>query len=45
MVVMCRRRAEPQRALEALREVLSELGLTLKEAKTRTVELRAGGEE
>ncbi|MBV9006069.1 MAG: group II intron reverse transcriptase/maturase [Solirubrobacterales bacterium] len=44
MVVMCRSQAEAQRALEALREILSELGLTLKDAKTRIVELREGGE-
>jgi RNA-directed DNA polymerase len=44
VVVMCRSRAEAQRALEALREILSELGLTLKDAKTRIVELREGGE-
>ena len=44
VVVMCRTRAEAERALEALREILSELGLTLKDAKTRIVELREGGE-
>jgi RNA-directed DNA polymerase len=44
MVVMCRSQAEAQRALAALREILSELGLTLKDAKTRIVELREGGE-
>lgn len=44
MVVMCRSQAEAQRALAALREILSELGLTLKDAKTRVVELREGGE-
>ena len=43
-VVMCRSRAEAERALAALRTILSELGLTLKEAKTRIVELREGGE-
>ncbi|MDQ6774685.1 MAG: group II intron reverse transcriptase/maturase [Actinomycetota bacterium] len=44
VVVMCRTRAEAERALVALREILSELGLTLKDAKTRIVELREGGE-
>lgn len=44
LVVMCRSRAEAERALEALRAILLELGLTLKEARTRIVELREGGE-
>jgi RNA-directed DNA polymerase len=44
VVVMCRSRAEAERALAALRAILSELGLTLKDAKTRIVELRDGGE-
>ena len=44
MVVMCRTREEAERALVALRTILSELGLTLKDAKTRIVELREGGE-
>jgi RNA-directed DNA polymerase len=44
VVVMCRSRAEAERALEALRAILSELGLTLKDTKTRIVELREGGE-
>ena len=44
MVVMCRSRQEAERALGALRAILGELGLTLKEAKTRIVELREGGE-
>ncbi len=44
MVVMCRTREEADRALIALREILAELGLTLKDAKTRIVELREGGE-
>ncbi len=44
VVVMCRTRAESERALVALREILSELGLTLMDAKTRIVELREGGE-
>ncbi|MGA2928946.1 MAG: group II intron reverse transcriptase/maturase [Solirubrobacteraceae bacterium] len=44
MVVMCRTREEAEHALVALRTILSELGLTLKDAKTRIVELREGGE-
>ena len=44
IVVMCRTRAETERALAALRAILSELGLTLKDAKTRIVQLREGGE-
>jgi RNA-directed DNA polymerase len=44
VVVMCHTREEAERALDALRDILSELGLTLKDAKTRIVELREGGE-
>src|SRR3954447_3214252 len=44
VVVMCRTRVEADRALGALRAILSELGLMLKDAKTRIVELREGGE-
>jgi group II intron reverse transcriptase/maturase len=44
MVVMCRTRAEADQALVALRAILSELELTLKDAKTRIVQLREGGE-
>jgi len=44
MVVMCQTRQEAEQALVALRAILSELGLTLKDAKTRIVELREGGE-
>jgi RNA-directed DNA polymerase len=44
VVVMCQSRDEAQRALDALRAILAELGLTLKDAKTRIVELREGGE-
>jgi RNA-directed DNA polymerase len=44
IVVMCRTRAEAEHALAALRVILSELGLTLKDAKTRIVQLREGGE-
>jgi len=44
LVVMCRSRSEAERALVALRTILSELGLRLKESKTRIVQLREGGE-
>ncbi|MGC9221495.1 MAG: group II intron reverse transcriptase/maturase [Solirubrobacteraceae bacterium] len=44
MVVMCRTEREAQCALAALREILGEMGLTLKDAKTRIVQLREGGE-
>jgi RNA-directed DNA polymerase len=44
LVVMCRTCQEAERALVALRAILSEMGLTLKDAKTRIVELREGGE-
>ena len=44
LVVMCQGREEAEGALGALRTILAELGLTLKEAKTRIVELREGGE-
>ncbi len=44
LVVMCRSKGEAERALEALKAVLAELGLELKEAKTRIVHLREGGE-
>jgi group II intron reverse transcriptase/maturase len=44
LVVMCQTRQETEQALVALRAILSELGLTLKDAKTRMVELREGGE-
>ncbi len=36
--------ARPRRALAALTAILAELGLELKEAKTRIVHLREGGE-
>src|SRR5215216_3624154 len=35
LLAMCRTRAEAEAALVALRQILSELGLTLKDAKTR----------
>jgi group II intron reverse transcriptase/maturase len=44
MVVMCQTRQEAEGALVALRMILAELGLTLKDAKTRIVQLREGGE-
>jgi RNA-directed DNA polymerase len=44
LVVMCRTKAEAERALVALAAVLAELGLELKQAKTRIVHLREGGE-
>jgi group II intron reverse transcriptase/maturase len=44
MVVMCQTRQEAEHALVALRAILAELGLTLKDAKTRIVQLREGGE-
>jgi RNA-directed DNA polymerase len=44
LVVLCRTEAEAERALAALGAVLAELGLELKEAKTRIVHLCEGGE-
>ena len=44
LVVMCRTRQEAERALAALTAILAELGLATKEAKTRIVHLREGGE-
>lgn len=44
LVVMCRSRLEAERALGQLRTSLAQLGLALKEAKTRIVHLREGGE-
>jgi RNA-directed DNA polymerase len=44
LVVMCATRQQAERALEALRGMLAELGLEPKAAKTRIVHLRAGGE-
>ena len=41
---MCQDRPEAERALAALRRILAELGLEPKEAKTRIVHLRDGGE-
>ncbi|MCA1709155.1 MAG: group II intron reverse transcriptase/maturase [Actinobacteria bacterium] len=44
LVVMCRTEREAKAALAALRSILAELGLELKQAKTRIVHLREGGE-
>jgi RNA-directed DNA polymerase len=44
LVVMCRTHAEAEAALVSLRTILAELGLELKDAKTRVVHLREGGE-
>ena len=44
LVVMCRSREEADEVLTLLRIILAELGLEPKEAKTRTVHLREGGE-
>jgi RNA-directed DNA polymerase len=44
LVVLCRTRAEAEAALAALGAVLAELGLQPKDAKTRIVHLREGGE-
>jgi group II intron reverse transcriptase/maturase len=44
LVVMCRSKGEAVRALATLKAALAELGLELKEAKTRIVHLCEGGE-
>ena len=44
LVLLCRSRSEAERALVALRAILGELGLQTKDAKTRIVQLREGGE-
>lgn len=43
-LVMCKSRAQAEAALARLRELLAELGLEPKEAKTRIVHLQVGGE-
>jgi RNA-directed DNA polymerase len=43
-VVMCKSRAQAEAALARLRELLADLGLEPKEAKTRIVHLEVGGE-
>src|ERR1044071_4099791 len=44
MVVMCRSREQAEAALQRLRDLLADLGLQPKEAKTRIVCLEVGGE-
>lgn len=44
LLAMCRTRAEAEAALASLRQILGELGLKLKDAKTRIVHLKEGGE-
>lgn len=44
LLVMCKTRRDAEGALEALAAILAELGLELKQAKTRIVHLREGGE-
>ena len=44
LVVMCRSRAEAERALAGLTAILADLGLEPKAAKTRIVHLEEGGE-
>jgi RNA-directed DNA polymerase len=44
LLAMCRTRQEAERALSALTAILAELGLELKQAKTRIVHLAEGGE-
>jgi group II intron reverse transcriptase/maturase len=44
LLVLCHNRREAEAALAALRTILAELGLQLKEAKTRIVHLKEGGE-
>jgi RNA-directed DNA polymerase len=44
LVVMCHNRREAEAALAALTAILAEMGLSLKQAKTRIVHLREGGE-
>jgi group II intron reverse transcriptase/maturase len=44
VLVMCRSRQQAEAALQRLRDLLAELGLQPKEAKTRIVQLQVGGE-
>lgn len=44
LVVMCKSRQQAASALEQIRTLLADLGLEAKEAKTRLVHLRVGGE-
>jgi retron-type reverse transcriptase len=43
LVVLCHSKREAEAALVSLRSILAELGLELKQAKTRIVHLREGG--
>lgn len=43
-VVMCKSRQQAEAALARLREIMAELGMQLKDAKTRIVHLEVGGE-
>jgi group II intron reverse transcriptase/maturase len=44
LLAICQTRRDAENALEALTAILAELGLELKQAKTRIVQLREGGE-
>jgi group II intron reverse transcriptase/maturase len=44
LLAICKTRREAENALEALTAILAEMGLELKQAKTRIVQLREGGE-
>ena len=44
LLALCHSRQEAERALAALAAILAELGLELKQAKTRIVHLKEGGE-
>src|SRR3954453_17993992 len=44
LLVMCRSREQAEAALQRLRQLLADLGLAPKEAKTRIVHLQVGGE-
>lgn len=44
LLVMCKSREQAEAALARLRQVLAELGLELKQAKTRILRLEVGGE-
>jgi group II intron reverse transcriptase/maturase len=44
LLAMCKTRAEAEAALASLRQILGELGLQLKDPKTRIVHLEEGGE-
>lgn len=44
LVILCRTGRQAEAALQLLREMLGDLGLTLSEAKTRIVDVRSGAE-